>query len=109
MGILCLAISAAIYLPSGIKPYMNNVFFQPKADAEVDALVQTAAITSFQEPAIRAFVKRSYMMTGVGIIFAFGTASGALGLFFLLLSYCFWLSHRISKIVKAQQDAAANP
>jgi hypothetical protein len=107
-GLVCVAASAAIYFPSGVKPHMNKVFFQPKADAEVDTLVKTAAISPFQEPAIRAFVKRTYMMLGVGIVLAYGTAAGAFGLFFILLSYSIWLSHRIAKIAKAQQGAAAN-
>ena len=107
-GIVCIGAVSLLYITSGtqhnVVNRMNKVFFQVKADAEVDRLIQQGVFTPAQEPAIRGFVRRTYVNDCIVLIYGLGTGLLALGVALITAAFCVWTSYRLSKLSSNTHD-----
>lgn len=87
-----------IALPEGFGKRMNKVFFQPRADAEVDLLLEKGLFTPEQEGELRGFVRRLYISDGVVLTIGAGSGVVIFGVSLLSLAYSLKTAAKLSTL-----------
>lgn len=112
LGIACIGfVPLSVSGTHTFATHMNNVFFQPKADAEVDRLIEKGLFTQEQESEIRGFVRRLYISDCSILFIGTGTVAIALGISLLSVAYSLKTSVQLSILSRrfeAEQAGAAD-
>jgi len=97
LGIVCIGLVPLSTLGTdSLVTRMNNVFFQPRADAEVDRLIEKGLFTQEQEGEIRGFVRRLYISDCSILILGIGAGAITLGISLLSVAYSLKTSVQLS-------------